>query len=376
MIIYLLVLFLILFAVYDVDIKKRVKDKDPLFIIILFALILVTGLQWRMGGDNLFYEEYYKDIPTFENLRIDELQLGIRLQPLWYVFCSLLKSVTDSFVFFHIIHSIIINTIILVFIKRNTDYVFTTVLFYVLSFNYFYFNIEIQRESLAVVCFLCGLKYLKSFCVSNVIKYYVFAIIAFLFHASAVFCLLIPLFSFLLRRAKSFLQALIMLLGMLVILIIISQSFTSITGLSGVEGEVFSQAEYYFMLDKNFQNILINAIFEVMPIVIVLYLVFSKKNQFVIDLSLLSIVMILFVVNLGSAYFTGLSRIENYLIIPFFVVLSDTLYNIKGKKYLKQLCLCLLLVSFIYQETRPVSFLRKGDKHYNMYIPYRSVFDE
>ena len=373
MIIYLFALALILLSVYDVDIKKHEKNKNVYYYAELIVLILITGLQWRLGGDNLSYELYYKDIPSIDNLRIDELKIGVRYQPLWSIFCSLLKSITPSFVLFHIVHSIIINTVVLSFFRKNTKYVFTAILLYYLSFNYLMFNIEVQRESLAVMCFLTGLRCLRRGKTSSYIKYYLWAIVAFLFHSSAIITFIIPIVLLLLYRAKSVNQSII-ILSILFLFFIFASDFLLISAPLGSVGEnIIEQAQYYYEREKNFANILLVGLFNIIPPLIVLKISFSCKMEK--DL-FLYLGMLLVVVYIGNAFFTGFHRMVNYLIFPFYVSLVNVIYNARKYKLLKVVCFLVMTVATAYHMTRPISFRRPGDVYYNMFIPYNSIFDD
>lgn len=372
MFVYLFALALILMAVYSVDVKKKVQLKNPYYYTILVVLILITGLQWRLGGDNLSYEIYYKDIPTIDRLRIDQLGIGVKYQPLWYIFCAILKSITPSFVFFHIVHSIIINTVVLSFFRRYTKYVFTAILLYYLSFNYLMFNIELQRESLAVMCFLLGLKYLQRETIAGYLKYYLFAIVAFFFHTSALITFIIPIVLVLLKRAKNIYTSVIILGALLALFIYLSESVMfSFVG-EGISENIFDQAEHYFDHDKNFSNILINGFFNVIAPLIVIYISFASKAKKDVFLYL---GMLLVVVYIGNAYFTGFSRMVNYLIFPFYVSLVNVFSGTKKYGLLKIMCITVMIIATAYHMTRPIDFRRHGDLYYNMYIPYQSILD-
>ena len=102
---------------------------------------------------------------------------------------ALIKSTINDFIFFQIVHSIIINSVVFWFISSNTKNKFTAVFLYFL-FLYVLVNMEIAREALAVSVFLVSVKFLQN---KKYVAYYLLAIIAFLFHYGAAISFVFPL---------------------------------------------------------------------------------------------------------------------------------------------------------------------------------------
>ncbi len=377
MLIYSLVLIIIVMSIYDVDIKKRVKKKNRYFYTELLLLILIMGCQWRLGTDNLSYELEYEDIPTFSRLDVASLDLGGRKQPLWMICCALLLSITPSYVFFHVVHSIVVNSAVLFFIKANAKAPFTAILLYVLSFNYFLFNVEVEREALAVACFLWGVKYLKNMNGSNLLRYYALAVVAFLFHVSALFCFVVPVLVYFLRQSQHFFRTVLMIAILLAGFAWFSNNFMDMTVSGDVAEAVYAQGEHYYSGEKNFRHIFIACAFSALPILMVLYVCYRQKT-FGGDFSekvLVPCTVMLVVLYLCSAWFTGVLRMANYLVIPYYVFLSGWLVNQKGFKPYKMMVVFLMCISLGYRITRPEVYMGKDQMWYNRYIPYRSVLD-
>jgi hypothetical protein len=187
MIYIIIFLFLFLSAIhYDVN---GYKVNNYLVFIWWLIFVLLAGLRYRVGCDTFSYMLSYKTIPTIENLTYKQLVSNV-YQPFWVILSSLCKSVSKDFTFFQLVHAVIANSIIFYFIRKNSIYFFTGILFYFI-FYYLYFNMEILRETLAICVFLLSLKYFFS---NKWLKYYIFCFIALMFHLSAILLFFLPLF--------------------------------------------------------------------------------------------------------------------------------------------------------------------------------------
>lgn len=375
MIAYFFVLLLIVFAFFHYDVNGNYKSWKFICLLEMIVLILIVTCQWRLGGDNLSYEIYYKDIPTFENLNVSELVIGAKYQPLWYIFTSLLKSVTPSYVFFHFAHTTFLTLITFWFTRKYTRYTFSVILLYVLSFNFFFFNIEIQRESMAVMIFLIMFKYLEK---GSYIKYYLLWPVSFLFHMSSVFLLIIPLMLVVLKRMTSFSKLLIFTIIGAVLLITVFRSLMEsyLTFVdSDVAMNVLNQASYYNEGVMNFVNSFLMGIIGSIPVFILVFIRIKGKLPFDVFTQLCILYII---IRFCNGYVIGIYRFGNYLLIPYYVCLVNTfgaLYKYQKYRMALYLILAFMAVFTVYSETRPAPFLGPDMMHGNMYIPYRSIFD-
>ena len=75
------------------------------------------ALRYRVGGDTLAYMSSYSYIPTLDKLELQDLLYTIS-DPLYVLLCSISKSIHPSFYVFQIIHSIILNVSLSVFLMR------------------------------------------------------------------------------------------------------------------------------------------------------------------------------------------------------------------------------------------------------------------
>lgn len=149
------------------------------------VLVALAGFRYKVGGDTYNYMYIYDFMPSLGDIYEVDIE---KYQPLWVILSAAARSISNEFYVFQIIHAAIINAVIFYFISKNTKYRFTAVLFYYFSL-YPYFNFEILRESLAICCFLLSIKYYSS---GRWWGYYLYAIIAFLFHVSAILLFVLP----------------------------------------------------------------------------------------------------------------------------------------------------------------------------------------
>src|ERR1035437_3600069 len=154
-----------------------------IYFVILLPILLST-INYGKGKNKI------KDFPKLSDLHTFDFKEA-QYDPLWYIFNALIKSIYDNFIFFQLIHAIIINTIIFWFIRKYSKFKYISILFYYI-FYYLYFNMEILRESLAVCVFLLSVPYLLQ---KKWLIYFSISIVAFLFHSSALIAFFIPFMS-------------------------------------------------------------------------------------------------------------------------------------------------------------------------------------
>ena len=183
MIVYLIPLLLSVLGICLFDINKR--KGELLYGIIWLYLVLLIGLRFEVGGDTLVYMEDYKWRPDLTHWKFSWIDY---YEPLYTLLCAVCKTVSDDFVLFQLVHSVILNTCLFYFISKSTPYKFSA-LFLCFIYYYLYFSTEILRESLAIFVFILNYKNYEE---GNWLKYYVGAVIAIMFHISAIILLIFP----------------------------------------------------------------------------------------------------------------------------------------------------------------------------------------
>lgn len=186
--IYAIVLAYLILLTVIYDVKSQKIGRNLNYFISFLILFAIVAFRYRIGGDTLNY------INSFEYRTPLLSQLDFRYvsarQPLSLLIFSTIKTIFNDFIVLQIIASLFVNSVVFWFISKNTKYAFTGVLLYAVCF-YMRLNCEIMRESFAICFFLLGYRFLIN---RSYIKYYIFAFLAFMCHASAIFLFVLPFF--------------------------------------------------------------------------------------------------------------------------------------------------------------------------------------
>lgn len=186
--IYLLIIFTISVCAYRYDFRGLKRNKFFWYYAIMVVLILLAGLRYRIGVDSIRYENAYQHVPLLGDLSVKDFII-ITYEPLYLLFTSIAKSLSEDFWVMQMLHAILVNIVVFRFIRLNCRHLFFTLLLYFV-FLYSDFMFETMRESCAVSMFLLGWEYLKK---GKLGIFCAFALIAFGFHVSAIVLSCIPL---------------------------------------------------------------------------------------------------------------------------------------------------------------------------------------
>ena len=159
-------------------------------------LVLIAGLRDGLGGDTFFYQrnfEYWYEGALqgdlFSTLKWELTHSGY--MPLWSLTNMWVRTFTGSFVVYQLLQALVVNGVVCWVVSRHTNRGFMFLLFYFLLGTYFLFNTEVMREGLAIAMALVGIE-----CYTSGHKglFWVFAVLAFGFHMSAVVVFIYPFF--------------------------------------------------------------------------------------------------------------------------------------------------------------------------------------
>lgn len=363
---FIFILFVIFLIIFDVG--KVKKNSNLFYSIEAIILILLAGFRYRVGGDSLEYENVFYSLPDLKYI-FREGFFNLEFQPFWYLLNAIVKYFSNLFVSFQIVHAILINVSIFIIINKYSRYRFTAVLFYYILI-YPYFNMEILRESLAVVAFMFAYKYLLS---RNYLKYYVLVFVAYLFHASAIFLFFLPFITKFLENNLSLFK--VIFISIIVFLATFILSF--IANLLDFNQFIQSKFFHYTSLESS-TNELIKVIFQLFTIIAVM-IVLKKKN--ISNKGMNFILNIYFMLTFASFNIVGTYRLMNYFTLFYLLIIIDLLFNYKfNTTYIKTLILFSVFSLFLnrgYYYTRDMSRYNNGleARFYHTYIPYYSVFD-
>lgn len=364
--IYLIVFIYLLFLVYKYDIEGKRRGYVFCYNSILIILICISGLRYKVGGDTLNYYEHFSDTPFFLDLfKFDFSEANY--EPLWIILQSISKSIINDFVFFQVIHACIVNTIIFWFIKNNTTNQFTAVLLYYCG-TFFYFNMEIMRESLAICIFLLAY---NSYSSKNWIRFYIYAYFAYLFHSSAVILFLFPLIQSLRFNFKGICVTLIFL--------VVSSYLSPLIEL----GLIYSKISDKFVLYSETKKLNVFGIISgfLLTCLVPYFFIFFYEKILRFYNKFRNLIFAYFFLAILSLAVQGFYRFLNYILMFQILFLADFFIDIlkKDNDLLRikilflSFFLLIILVPKIQYYYRDTSMWAEGTRKYNLYYPYSSV---
>lgn len=202
--------YLCICALMEKMLKQYRDCYGGLFLMILIYLIIIAGIRVDVGTDYLTYKEIFYD----HNLLSQQREFGFTL------FVEIMRYMGLPFWSFCMVYSILTVSLIFIFVKNHSPFIFLSLLMYFAIGNFYLSSFNVMRQSLAVAIFLNCLDYIKNRSFS---KYFCWMTLAGVcVHLSAI--ALIPLY-FLLDRCygkavRIFFIAGAFFMGMLIVTII------------------------------------------------------------------------------------------------------------------------------------------------------------
>ncbi|WP_038335981.1 MULTISPECIES: EpsG family protein [Empedobacter] len=369
MIVYLLILLFILFGVFNFDLLNNKAGKNLYIIFSFIFLALMSAFRYRVGGDSIAYEIYFDGLPKLNDVWyyfFNENKNGY--QPFWLILNGLVKEFGGNVYDFQMLHAIIFNTLLYIYLKRETKYSLTFLLFFYCSFLYFYFAFEIQRESLAIGFFLINIKNLEN---NNWVKYYLLAIVSFMFHMSAIVIFIFPLFK--LVRINRKIVVTLVLIG--IPLTFLKSTFLNFFSIFLVLDSMKAKADVYSQGDFSTIGLLsFYFVRVILPLPFVLFLSRKKNNE----KPNVGLLFGFIIISIFAQIIVGFERFINYIYIWIIVEFINEMYSIRFKKlviirkYIYRLSFIGMLSFIILFKIFSVD--NYGNKYLSIFFPYENVF--
>lgn len=377
-------MLIVLTFVYDI--KGSTKGKTTSYKVVLLLLVLLAGFRYRIGGDTMVYlYNYYHHYDSLEEITIDQL-LSQSSSPLFELLIGFFKTIDARFYVFQLFHATVVNSLIFIYIKRHTPYVFSCVLFYFV-WMYIYYNFEEMKASLSLVMCLFANDYMLS---KKWVKSILLYVVGILFHYSAAVILITPLlFAFKINRSGMVILVACFLLGY-----VIQTSFMDYLFLLEFNEVVSSKASSYSALDVYFtQRLGLGGIvLQKLPwLFYALVAVRMLKRDFrsemdslkkIEPLVLVSLVFVFISIPLPIAY-RYVHFYILYLVLYLSYIIVDSIRESRRLSYSVRLFRALLLllpymyiVQFDWNGTIYESTAVNKYYNYEKYIPYSSIFDK
>lgn len=369
--IYFLVLIILLFLTIRFDFTSvNRRSSDLWYYIMLVVFILIAGFRFKVGGDTLSYFRDFDDIPFLTELSLTTLW-DYKHNPFWTVLSSISKTIINDFAFFQLIHAIFINLVFFKFIKENTIFRFTAILFYYL-FAYLYFNMEIMRESFAIAFFLLAYPYYKN---KKWMKYFLLITVAILFHFSAFVLLLFPLFKNTNLNLRNILYTVVAACTSFILL-----RYFPILDILLFSKTLSNKYEFYSNYTANINGMIGNfLIYGFFPLIVWLLSkrVNTHHDKFK-EFFMLYFTMVIFYVAVS-----GFGRFINYL-TPFMIIFFSDFLNelFRSRRYrpvrmpLLLFFITLSILPKFFYYARDTSDLAYDTHRFNTWYPYSSIFEK
>lgn len=358
MIEYIILVVIILIGVLYFEKLPENKSKRW-YIFELICIVLLFGLRYKVGGDSIHYESTYLDYPTLDKYLFYDQNFPDRYAPLWRLFVSICRTISQEFWVLQTIHALLFNSCIFYFFKRYTTRPHFAVLLYTICYIFIY-NTETLRASLAIAVFL--LSY-ESLIKKNWGKYVIYCAISYLFHYEAIIMVFFPVISIFANKQ--------MKIKNITLAICISYFFITVIDLypllqlmSSYNENLSNYYDYYSYASGSIYNvnaIIFDAITKVLPVVLLLLLTKQSgvEKTFVLMTSCFLV--------LSIRYSVFVSRMI-YFMAPILILYicklteSGNLLLLRGRSYCA-LCILGFIISTIYMHLYILPFV----------YPYSSV---
>lgn len=387
MFIYIFTLFILIFPYLFKG--TAVRDNSQTRVLLCFiVLFLVSGLSYNLGADTRGYTSGIGYVDQFERVHglftLSQSDFDNETwQPGFVYILSFFKTFTSNYLIYQLFHAFLVNFIVILFIKKQTQHVGLCLFFYCLLY-YLDLNFEIQRESFAIVLGLVIYLFIDKY--NNYYTKFIvvgMAILAFLLlHKSAIILILYPLLKNIQLSKRSIIVCLIITLFVQVIWI----AFSDIGGLIDIiAGDTYQGYVQKEVLEANAG---MGPIFYIWlsfwkVVVPYMFIYFSYKNSNPHYL----IFVVLCVAFENLTYFSfAFHRFYGYFTPFYWLVLTDGVVYLSKK--IKLLNLMPARITFI---TCMIIFITytyhsdyfREDRHpfsdvkyvYNWYFPYESVLE-
>lgn len=308
--IYLVILLYLASLVYCYDVINLKIGRKTNYIVAYLILVALMTFRYRVGGDTINYItnfEYFT--PELKDLDLFNIA---RRQPIPAFIFSFFKTYLNDFTYVQAVFAIFVNAVVFWFLKTNTKYYYTALFFYGLCF-YMRLNCEIMRESLAISFFLLGYRYLLK---KSYLKYYGFAFLAFMSHASAIFIFLLPFVFSSVKLIWKIVAGIILIIGIGFVL----------------PSYVINLMNLYIGIYSDYNS----SIFGKLSIIIFQILVplfFIKKGKCNVPAGIIKGTYIYIGCGIASLFFYILYRFNNYTVIFYIILISDVLNHTLRKYY-------------------------------------------
>ena len=350
----------------------KLTQGNHLYWIICGLLICLVGFSRDIGGDKANYENafYYCVKWTDGWLAVKQSMIENFLfgyMPLWTLFQITCKTISSEFFITQFLLALIVNIVFFSLFKRYSKRKFLCVLIYFV-YCYYDFNFDILRRGMAVSFGLLALKELPA---KKYIKYYVFAVIAMLFHLASFILFFLPFVRNLKFTTKRVILISLFSIGLYFVistfLINTINSFSTITGISRYNSYIESSLNIFGLL------------FSVIQFIIIPWIVINilQKGNERICVDFQSIISVYFAVCILLIPITTLSYCFDFFSAFAIILFADFVcVYFKHKNLIKKFFCWIITFLIVWRCFNYYTYSYGEYENYRFFYPYTSIFDK
>lgn len=371
--IYILIFFILIFFVYKYDYKNHIRYRDLNVLLVTFIIILFSAFRYRVGLDTIRYMSFYPNIPSVEDISFAYYILS-RHEPLYFLIEVIAKTISPDFFVLQLIQALFVNLVIIYFFKKNTKYIFTSILLYYLIL-FVTFNFEAMRSSMAVAVFLMSYAFLKE---RKLLIYFLFSALALMLHSSALVLFILPFVPIIKINNSIFIYFFITL----IISFIIGENIETIFNQLSFTDNLLDKANNY--LDSSYSGQVLTLKGVISSIIMYLLIpYFVVKRLLIINNERLSyefMIVMCIIVSILAIKVQLFERIRDFF-MPFLILgFAEYLGTISFSKTLnkfKRHYAVIFVSVFIFLKIYGQYFGNiSGIPNYKRYLPYHTIINE
>ncbi len=178
---YLAVFLILLFLAFNEIGRLHVVSKKNSRIIAFLLMLFFIGLRGHLMTDFISYYPFFEHLPIITELTINYLD-KLRFEPGFVIYSSLVKTILSDYYAWVFVNTLL-DLLVLYYISRR--FCLSTALLFIALLVYWGFEIEINlyRNSKALMLFLLSLPYLLN---RSIVPYMTLNLLGCLFHISAI----------------------------------------------------------------------------------------------------------------------------------------------------------------------------------------------
>lgn len=363
--IYFLILFYTFILVYKYDIKRSIRGFKVNYYVLLALVCCISGFSYRLGMDTVGYMIFYKSVDPDVSYVIRH-PFDYRYEPLFMIFLSLCKSITDDFTIVQFIIAIFVNSTIFWFLRKHSPYFYVALLFFFVS-QYWNINFEIKRESITISLFLIAIDGLlgKNVGKKEYIRYYAICIFMLFCHRFAFITLFYPLFTKVRFNKITLGVFTLLIIGSILNIKYVSNLIAHINLLSSFV-DVQDAVTYYTQSDTyGSGNVSLIGIFT--STIIPLFMAYKVRG--IVDNRIQGLAICYLLIHILTFQVFIFYRLSNYLCFFIYIIYSNYAKYALSRKYNKAAYSSVLILAFA------ILLIGKFNKdQYIRYYPYNSIF--